>query len=354
MNSSKYPLPWAAARPGLCRHLRDGDPNVALPDEKLASLGKLPLAELAQRTDVFAQVVEPVVDAIGPGTDVASLIVGLLESFAANPERHAIIQLYQLTFSDQGYPDGIWRELAQRLEASAAGASPAVRDLLVGWLEDAPDRGPIDTALFLLARHRAEPPPVEPLMVLVRSYDFLYGVATTIAERIAEPEDHLIALARQNTHAARTRLLQMLTRVDSAANRQWLLTEGYDNLADYETSAYAAAIHGRLIERLRSPVLPVEDVRHHVRHLRLMTEDVGKQPFFGRWWSINDYADGPEAVERLIGHVAHHDLASESSNDLAELVYFLESDDHADNDDEHAVWTAERSRHAATRCCRRR
>lgn len=342
MPTTSFSHPWAAGRPAILTAL-SGEADVdSLPDSAVHDETRTqPLAALAVRLDLFSTVVDPLIEAIDKDTDVATLIGDALSAFSDAPSLAPATRLYQLLLNDKHYPDNTWRRLAAILRDGPLGEDRAVRDLLVGWLAEAPDRTPIDTSLFLLTYLRSEPPQIELLQGLARHHGFVSGVAAVITRRFDLPvvETALLTLAKLYSGTLRTMILQRLTTVESTAGRDWLLTEGYDNGLDYETSAWSAAVLGRMIEGLREPELPLDDLVHRARTLERMAEVAGMQPFFGHWFSINDYSDGPEALGHVIDHAGRlAELPAVLWRPLVDLLYFLEEDGAGESVDGEQFW----------------
>ena len=293
--------PWNPGRYSLADHLRCAFASACeLPDEALLrDLRETPLHELAARLHLFREHVTPVVAAVTKETDVVAWMMELLTEYSTSPSLVCATRLYQLFIDSSRYNGDTCSRLSAALEKHVIAEDPIIRGLLVGWLEQAPDRNVLRMASFILCRHRGAPPPVDLILTLGRSYHLVLPAGALVINRYPSEvaEDVVIGFAKGFDGVTRTSLLEMLTVVRKPENRDWLLTEGYDNGKDYDQSAYAAAVLGGLVERLRQPRLGPEALFHHARALSIMGSA------FGVVGDLFDYADGPEAVSLLLDHL---------------------------------------------------
>jgi hypothetical protein len=341
--------PWAPGRIALHAHLTRGGDPFRLPDYDVYQAGRETLKVLAATPGLFAADVEPIVEQLTKDVSVSALIVRLVREVSTAPSLTSLVRLYQLVFSDYHYPFAEWDTLRAFFKQPEHATDPVVFDLFSFWAEDAPDRGAVDFSLFVLGKLQQKPS-LDVMRALGRSPALTAGAAAAIAVHFdaGTAETPLIELAKAHSGSARTQVLSMLRGVDRPEHRQWLLHEGYDNGLDYEPCAMFAAVHGRLIDVLRQRDADVDALYHSVRMLALMADSAGKSPMVGRWWSINDYADAPEAVGIVIDLAEQLGMPARLHQGLSDILYFLEKGDMP-TDDAATPWTHDVSARLAHR-----
>ncbi len=329
--------PWAVGRESVRDYLNRTQSHMRLPyemSESVQSVYKKSLVEIGNAPDLFAENITPVADDLKGIDDIAGLTVDLIRDFVDNPVRSKLIQLYQVFFSDWLMPFNMWSKLSSLLKESDIVEREDVYQLFLWWVVEAPDTNPVDFALFMLARTKYQPP-LDLLIDFGVSHKFVPGVSSVISMHYEDSEEPLIFLAKHHTGSARQSILRFLKSVEQPENRQWLLAEGYDSQFDYEPCAYEAVIHGHLIERLRGETVLLNDLLHYARALEILCDAAGGS---SSWYTINDYKEGPEAVDLLIKHVRSHSVPEKLWRSLARVLHFLVDGWKGYDDEESQYW----------------
>jgi len=213
--------------------------------------------------------------------------------------------------------------------------SPFLFHFFLDWAEEAPDVGPVDAALFFLARTNKKPP-MTLMLELGRNRFLAAASASVIAAQYDADEDALIKLAAIHGFGARQRILSFLRIVSHPENKEWLLTKGYDSGAEYHPCGYYAAIHGDLLSRLQHPEVTPEMLYHYGYIIADMCQAAGGD---SAWKCINDYNDAPEAIGLFFNHVRVQNAARELPSQLSEILWFLHVEQPND-DAKGSMWGA--------------
>lgn len=316
------PQPWRVGRPsGRSRISASEDSGewIRLPSYQ----GDL--SDVAQLDDVLAARVNPIWEALRgrEASEIARRIMELLHDLHHKPTLEAAVQLYQLWLADWVMPWAVWPHLREALSESDLADSLRLHELFVHWASESPDEDAIGASLFMLTHIRRSPPPA-PILELGGYRRFVPGVARLVAVHYDADEDLLIGLARRRRLDAIS-VLCHLRSVEKPENREWLLTAGYDSGLyeggiDYEPAAYFAAVHGRLLERLREAEIAPDHLVHYARIVAIMAQAAGGA---SSWKTLPDYADGPAVVERLFEHIGRTRQSLTLLRELRDLLCFL-------------------------------
>lgn len=302
-----------------------------------SSLATLTLAELEIRADLLSARVTPVWGAIKGHNDIemANEIVTLLKRLVQEPCREDSIRLYQLFFTDYYTHFGTWNRLDAKWHEFGFAKSEFLYNFFLYWAEKAPDRMPIDAALFFLGRTNAKPP-MELLLKLGSSHSLAVGSAAVIVKQYEADESALIRLAALHGFAVRERILSFLVEVKQPENKEWLLTDGYNSGADYHPCGYYAAVHGDLLSRLQADDVSFEMLGHYGRILADMCQAAGGSL---TWKTIHDYTDAPETIERFFHLVSDLQAAKSMPSQLRDILRFI-SNETPQEDGEDTIWDA--------------
>jgi hypothetical protein len=330
--------PWAAGKASLHDRLREcrdpDDARVSLPFD----LYRVTLSDLANTPGLFAEPVSPVVPDIDKDTDVAGLVESLLWEIDRHPTRPAIIQLYQLLFSDFKVNFGTWPRLSEIFLTTDLGARPTVFALFTEWIREAPDFGPVNSALFALARLSRQPD-LDVLLTLAVAPELAPGVARVVAAHFDPSEDYLIHLCKLHSDrfGPRSGVMARLRHVRRAENRSWLLSADFRTVG-HSSDPYYAAVHGRLIDQLRRPHVDEEELIRYANIIDLLCRNVG----IGSMRSIEDYAEGPEAVALLCRHAGSLGMPEDVRGYLRSILCTIESLPGLESSRSEVHWTADR------------
>jgi len=172
--------------------------------------------------------------------------------------------------------------------------------------------------------------------------EFTLFAAVAMTNGLDHPDTELWALASAVDGWGRIQCVERLRDTSDPAIRAWILRQGYRNSVMYEYLAHIAATTGGLLEALRDGTPDRELLTSAGEILEALC--VG-----GPAEDMSDYADGADAVEAYLGHMATRAETLRDFSSIASLATFLASDEPWD----HLAslgWTATR-REAFERAC---
>lgn len=264
----------------------------------------------------------------------ASALAGELVqlSRAAEPARFA--RLYETASAQQAlsYLDALLIALQGRRDLHRARLAELAR-----WMaREAPDREAVKLALGLIGlAGRADD--LDLLLTLGRHDELTSFAAVAIWNTRPRPERALWRLGRSVEGWGRIHVVGHLTSARDPEIRRWLLLEGYENSVLSEYSALICATTGDLVGALREtePGAAVLDAAADLL-AALVSEH---RPAAG----IEEYADGLEAVERFLDHVAACEPSLRQLAGAAAIERFVHDDRQTDRSHPGLeAWTAER------------
>jgi hypothetical protein len=305
--SSSNDVRWSPGALGTARTHHSG---TALHDEAAKALSGLviPMLKDGYQTEQFIELCE-----LAGTQDLISAVDGVLEAV-----RVSGVSLNRV------------RELGQRLARQGCHRGPVKLGVgLLGLLPGNPER----ELLLTLGRHE--------------EFTLYSAVAISNAEPADSKDQVLLSLAGSVNGWGRIHAVERLAGSADPDVQTWMLREGYRNKVMIEHTAYTAATTGKLAEALADPAADDELIDAAGEILSALAKQ-GPGP------GIDEYTDGPAAVERFLGHVERSNLR------LSHFTAVLDIKDYLDRELRKPragwpgarAWTAGACEELSERCAR--
>lgn len=199
-----------------------------------------------------------------------------------------------------------------------------------------PDIAAVKLAIGLLGVCSAEPGDVALFLDLGRYEELTLFCAVALAHMAPEPERAIWALAKSVDGWGRIQAVRRLAGTQDADIRGWLLRDGHRNAIMAEEIAYFCAVEGGLLEALRAP--SIDDAL-----LEGAGELIDALITGGPAEDMDDYADGGEAVDLYMEHLARRPAQRLRGFLTVHTIQAFEADKEADwAARAHRGWTAAR------------
>lgn len=194
-----------------------------------------------------------------------------------------------------------------------------IRDLALGLATRSSDRTPVKVGITLLGLY-ATIEDRDILLSLGRHEEFTHYVGVALANAFEDVEPLLWELAKVVESWGRINLVRQLASTPSPEIKTWILTEGSEGFPAEFMLAYIAATSGELASALSAH--EIDDVVYMAAGRILMNLIAARTNPTQK--NIDDYADGPEAIRRYLGHAARKQDTLEGFAPLTLIVDYLE------------------------------
>jgi len=278
---------------------------------------------------------------IGGRRDVPTEIVSCLKRLVRHPGDEERLALYRVLQNEEvlSNVDAVLERLVGDRDLLAA-VAPHAR-----WLvNEARDRGPLKFGIALLGVS-GEPGDIGLVQELAGHDEFTLYCSVALQHLVADPTDALWEVARRAEGWGRIEAVERLVPLagERPDIKRWLLTDGCENAVMNEYLAYACATAGGLADALDGEV---DDALFDGACTIVSALCMG-----GPAEDLDDYAEGPRVVERLLDQHRDRFQTLERLETVADMLQWLE---HEDSDMPPEVDAQEYARERAERRARHR